>query len=215
MIRVLIISDHPAVRAGLAQVIDSEPGLRADVADPGPGELPELHATSADVVLLDSPLARHDALDVCHLLKQLATPRRVALYSDRPREQVGLAAWVAAADAVIEKTAPVAALFEQLRIVARGGRVLPSPSARALTTAARDLDAAERAVFGMCVYGVTLDEISRTLRRDPLEVETTVRELIRRLQRQPAPAFALATKPRTSAAGSEYASPSASSTAAM
>jgi hypothetical protein len=40
-------------------------------------------------------------------------------------------------------------LFEQLRTVARGRRVLRSPSARALTTAARELDAAERVVFGM------------------------------------------------------------------
>jgi len=178
VIRVLIVSDRPAIRAGLAQVIDSEPGLRADVAEPSPVALPR---SAADVVLVDSPLARHDAFDVCHLLKQLAVPRRVAVYSDRTREELGVAAWVAGADALIDKAAPVPVLFEQLRMVARGGRVLPTPSARALTSAARELDAAERAVFGMCVYGVALDEISRTLRRDPLEVETTVRGLIQRI----------------------------------
>jgi DNA-binding NarL/FixJ family response regulator len=186
VIRVLIVSDRPAIRAGLAQVIDSEPGLRADVAEPTPVALPR---NSADVVLLDSPLARNDAFDVCHLLKQLAVPRRVAVYSDRTREQLGVAAWVAGADALIDKAAPVPVLFEQLREVARGGRLLPSPTARALTSAARELDEAERAVFGMCVYGVTLEEISRTLRRDPLEVETTVRGLIRRLSRPPPGAY--------------------------
>jgi DNA-binding NarL/FixJ family response regulator len=183
VIRVLLVSDHPAIRAGLAQVIDSEPGMRADIAelDGAAGYAPP--AGEADVILLDSPLARDDAFDVCHMLKQLAAPRRVAVYSDRTREEVGLAAWVAGADALIEKAAPVPVLFEQLRLVARGGRVLPSPSARALTSAARELDAAQRVVFGMCVYGVTLEEISRTLRRDPLDVEATVRELIRRLGR--------------------------------
>jgi DNA-binding NarL/FixJ family response regulator len=186
VIRVLIVSDRPAIRAGLAQVIDSEPGLRADVAEPSPAALPQSYA---DVVLVDSPLARHDALDVCHLLKQLPVPRRVAVYSDRTEEELGVAAWVAGADALIDKAAPVPALFEQLRMVARGGRLLPSPTARALTSAARELDAAERAVFGMCVYGVTLEEISRTLRRDPLEVETTVRGLIRRLSRPPLRAY--------------------------
>lgn len=184
MIRVLLVSDHPAIGAGLAQVIDSEPGLRADIAAPGDDPQSTLPASWADVVLLDSPLARHDAFEVCHLLKQLAVPRRVALYSDHAGEQVGLAAWVAGADALIEKSAPAPVLFDQLRTVARGGRVLPSPSARALTTAARELDAAERVVFGMCVYGVTLEEISRTMRRDPLEVEATARELIRRLSPQ-------------------------------
>jgi DNA-binding NarL/FixJ family response regulator len=184
VIRVLLVSDHPAIRAGLAQVIDSEPGMRADIAEPGAAAGPTPPGAGADVVLLDSPLGRHDAFDVCHLLKQLAAPRRVAVYSDRTREEVGLAAWVAGADALIEKAAPVPVLFEQLRMVARGGRVLSSPSARALTSAARELDAAERVVFGMCVYGVPLEEISRTLRRDPLEVEVTVREIIRRLARQ-------------------------------
>jgi DNA-binding NarL/FixJ family response regulator len=189
VIRVLFVSDHPAIRAGLAQVIDSEPGMRADVAEPGAQPLSTLLANWADVVLLDASLARHDAFEVCHLLKQLAVPRRVALYSDRGGEDAALAAWVAGADALIDKSAPVPVLFEQLRQVARGGRVLASPSARALTTAARELDAAERVVFGMCVYGVTLEEISRTLRRDPLEVEATARELIRRLSPEPPRAY--------------------------
>jgi DNA-binding NarL/FixJ family response regulator len=181
VIRVLLVSDHPAIGAGLAQVIDSEPGLDAEIAAPGDDPMSTLPAKWADVILLDSPLARHDAFDICHLLKQLAAPRRVALYSDHSGDDVRLAAWVAGADALINKSVPVPVLFEQLRIVARGGRVLPSPSARVLTGAARELDAAERVVFGMCVYGVALEEISSTLRRDPLEIEATVRRLIRRL----------------------------------
>jgi len=185
VIRVLLVSDHPAIRAGLAQVIDSEPGMRAEVAEPDAAGSPPPGA-DADVVLLDSPLARHDAFGVCHALKQLVIPRRVAVYTDRARDEVALAAWVAGADALIEKAAPASVLFEQLRLVARGGRVLSSPSARALTAAARELDPAARVVFGMCVYGVTLEEISRTLRRDPLEVEATARDLIRRLG-HPAP----------------------------
>jgi DNA-binding NarL/FixJ family response regulator len=192
VIRVLLVSDHPAIVAGLAQVIDSEPGLRADIAVPGDDPMSTVPANWADVILLDSPLASRDAFELCHLLKQLAVPRRVALYSDRDGEEAGLAAWVAGADALINKSVPVPELFEQLRLVTRGGRVLPSPSALALTSAARELDAAERVVFGMCVYGVTLEEISRTLRRDPLEIEATVRGLIRRL----APAAAAAGNPR-------------------
>jgi DNA-binding NarL/FixJ family response regulator len=188
VIRVLLVSDHPAIRAGLAQVIDSEPGMRAELAEPAAAASTR-PAGDADVVLLDSPLSRHDAFGLCHDLKQLASPRRVAVYSDSAGDGVGLAAWVAGADALIDKAAPAAVLFEQLRMVARGGRVLSPPSARALTTAARELDAAQRVVFGMCVYGVPLEEISRTLRRDPLEVEATVRDLIRRLSGRPPHAY--------------------------
>jgi DNA-binding NarL/FixJ family response regulator len=189
VIRVLLVSDHPAIRKGLAQVIDSEPGMAADIAAPGADPPSTLPSSWADVVLLDSPLARHDAFDVCHLLKQLAVPRRVAVYTNNGGEEVGIAAWVAGADALIEKSAPVPVVFEQLRMVARGGRALPSPSALALTSAARELDPDERVVFGMCVYGIALEEISRTLRRDPLQVEATARELIRRLSPLGPPAY--------------------------
>jgi DNA-binding NarL/FixJ family response regulator len=189
MICVLLISDHPAIRAGLAQVIDSEPGMRADVAEPGAEPLSTLAADWADVLLLDASLARHDTFELCHLLKQLAVPRCVALYGDRSGEDARLAAWVAGADALIDKAAPVPVLFEQLRLVARGGRALSTPSALALTRAARELNAADRVVFGMCVHGVTLEEISRTLRRDPLEVEAAARDLIRRLSPQPPGAY--------------------------
>lgn len=182
MIRVLLVSDHPAVRAGLAHVIDSEPGLRADVAASAPAGVAEVPRVRPDVVLLDSPLRSLDVFDVCHTLKQLAAPRRVAVYISQSREELAVAAWVAGADALIDKGAPVAVLFEQLRLVARGGRVLPAPGARALTRAARGLDPAERAVFGMCVYGLEIEEISSTLRADPLEVENTIRRLIRQLE---------------------------------
>ena len=92
MIGVLIISGHPAIRAGLAHVINCEPGLRADVAESASAGVAAVPSPSSDVVLLDSPLAGQGAFDACHALKQLAAPRRVALYSDRAGEEVGIAA---------------------------------------------------------------------------------------------------------------------------
>ena len=181
MIRVLLVSGRPAIRAGLAHVIDREPGLGAEIAESTSAAMAAFARQRPDVVLLDAPLAGEDAFEMCHALKQLAAPRRVAIYADRAGEGLRLAAWLAGADALIDKAAPVATLVEQLRLVGRGGRPLRSPSPAALTTGLRGVDAADRSVLGMCVYGVEVDEISRTLRRDPLEVERTVRTLIRRL----------------------------------
>jgi DNA-binding NarL/FixJ family response regulator len=175
------VSGHPALRAGLAHVIAREPGLGAEIADSLSAATAAFARVHPDVVLIDAPLAEGDAFEACHALKQLAAPRRVALYSDRIRDELHLAAWLAGADALIDKAAPVETLVEQLRLVARGGRVLRTPSVGTLTAGLRGVNAADRTVFGMCVYGVELGEISRTLRRDPLEVESTVRTLIRRL----------------------------------
>jgi DNA-binding NarL/FixJ family response regulator len=135
VIRVLLVSDRPAIRAGLAQVIDSEPGLRADVAAP---DAALAAAAGADVALIDFPLAAHDAFEVCRSLRQVPTAPLVALYCDRSRAEAGVAARVIEADAVVDKGAEVPSLFEQLRRVARdqaGGAALSAASvSRVLTT---------------------------------------------------------------------------------
>ena len=112
----LLVSDRPALRAGLAQVIDSEPGLRADVAAP---DAALAAAAGADVALIDFPLAAHDAFEVCRSLRQVPTAPLVALYCDRPHAEGGIAAQVMDADAVLDKGADVSSLFEQLRRVSR------------------------------------------------------------------------------------------------
>jgi DNA-binding NarL/FixJ family response regulator len=183
VIRVLLVSGHPAIRAGLAHVIDGEPGLGAEIAGSTAAAVANLALSRPDLIVLDVPLPGEDAFEACHTLKQLASARRVALLTDRRSEILDLAAWMARADAVIDKATPVPALFDQLRLVAGGRRVVARPTLAALSSALRDTSTAERAVVGMCLHGAELDEISRALRRDPLEIETMVRGLIRQLGR--------------------------------
>jgi DNA-binding NarL/FixJ family response regulator len=132
MIRVLLVSDRPAIRAGLAQVIDSEPGFRADVAAP---DTELAAAAGAHVALIDFPLAATDASEVCRAVRRVPASPQVALYSDRTQAEAGIAARVMGADAIVDKDASVPSLFEQLRRLARGALARESAGTRGRSAA--------------------------------------------------------------------------------
>jgi DNA-binding NarL/FixJ family response regulator len=64
MIRIAVIDDHPALRAGLRTVIDAEPGLVFVGESAGDEESvwPLLRRTEPDLILLDYHLPHGDGL---------------------------------------------------------------------------------------------------------------------------------------------------------
>ncbi len=173
-----LISGHPALRTGLAEVIDSEPGLRTVVFESRESAVAGLARARPGVVLIDMALPGAGPLAACHALKQLVRSVPVALYGDQGEDRARIAAWIARADALIDKAASVPELFEELRLVARGRRRLRRPTPAELTAVLGDAEPVERAVLGMCLHGVGVHEISSVLRRDPLEVERIVGRLL-------------------------------------
>jgi DNA-binding NarL/FixJ family response regulator len=118
VIRILIVDDHPAVRAGLAGVLERAPGLIPVGGAPSEAGLwPMLYRTRADVVLLDYRLGAADGLALCRRLKANVPAPRVVLYSAFADEPLHAAATEAGADALVSKEAPVHDLFETLRTV--------------------------------------------------------------------------------------------------
>ena len=72
MIRVLLVDDHPALRAGLSAVLRSEPGIVPLGAAGSAGELwPQLNRTRPDLVLLDYHLPPDDGLALCRRIRRL------------------------------------------------------------------------------------------------------------------------------------------------
>ena len=83
MIRIAIVDDHPALRAGLRTVIDAEPGLVFAGESNGQEESlwPLLRRTRPDLVLLDYHLPESDGLQLCYRIKRQITPPKVLVYS--------------------------------------------------------------------------------------------------------------------------------------
>lgn len=123
MIRVLVVDDHPVIRAGLEAVLRSEPGFVC-VGSAGDGhELPAtLRRTRPDVVLLDWRLGDEDGVALCRTLRAEPAPPEVVLYTASTNEVLEEQAAEAGAHAVIEKAADIDVLFDALRLAGRGGR---------------------------------------------------------------------------------------------
>jgi DNA-binding NarL/FixJ family response regulator len=190
MIRVLIVDDHPAMRAGLTAVLRAEPGIVPVGAVPSAHELVEaLERTLPDVVVLDYHLPSDDGLMVCRRLKHRASQPRVLLYSGYADASLALPAILAGADGLLNKSAPAAELYDALRSVARGERVLPPVSPDLLESAAAVLAPEDLPILSMLRNGESLQDTARTLRLDMTSATRRLDAMIARLRVEiPAPA---------------------------
>ena len=89
-VSVLVVDDHPALRAGLEQLLDQEAGYRLLGAVSSEAELAiALRRHRPDVVVMDYALTRGDGLSACFRLEQRASARRRALLRLRGRHLRG------------------------------------------------------------------------------------------------------------------------------
>ncbi|MEZ5122840.1 MAG: response regulator transcription factor [Solirubrobacterales bacterium] len=120
MIRVLVVDDHPVVRAGLEAVLRAEPGIVPIGAAVGPHDaLALVRRARPDVVLLDVHLGPHNGLDVCRQLRSEPRPPAVLIISANVDGDLDIAARAAGARGAVDKSTDLHALFEAIRVAAR------------------------------------------------------------------------------------------------
>ena len=180
MIRILVVDDHPALRAGLGAVLDAEPELVYAGASAGDEESlwPALATIHPDVVLLDFQLPQDDGLQLCLRIKQRVLAPRVILYSAHAGENLLLGATLAGADALVSKAAPARELFDAIRRVAAGERLLPPVRPAHLDEAAVRVRAEDLTLLGLMVAGTAHGDMARTLDLPPRELTGRVRRLL-------------------------------------
>jgi DNA-binding NarL/FixJ family response regulator len=183
VIRVLVVDDHPAVRAGLAGLLRSEPGVSC-VAAVGSAEagLDAARRTRPAVVLADYELPDGDGLTLCADLKMFPHAPGVMLYSAFARPRLLPAAAVAGVDAMLDKAAPVDELFDTIRLVARGAGRLPTPPPEVMERTHALLDPGEIVLFGMAANGASPGEIAAVAGHDLDETRRQLRALLARLK---------------------------------
>jgi DNA-binding NarL/FixJ family response regulator len=130
MIRVLVVDDHPVLRAGLESVLRAEPGFRCvgGAAD-GESMWRLLRRTRPDVVVLDHRLGDEDGVELCRALQTEPVAPAVLLYTADPTSELRVAALDAGASGIVDKATPVDVLFDAIRVACR--RTGVTDSARA------------------------------------------------------------------------------------
>lgn len=175
MIRVLLVDDHPALRAGLFTVLRAEPGIVPQAAVPSPREaLAELERGRPDLILLDYHLQEGDGLTFCHRLKSRAEPPQVLIYSAYADARLTIPAMVAGADGVANKAAPAEELFDAIRIIAKGETLLPPVSRELMEVAASRLEPEDLPILGMIMDRTARPEIAEVLRVPRTELDERI-----------------------------------------
>jgi DNA-binding NarL/FixJ family response regulator len=179
MIRLLVVDDHAAVRAGLIGLLRREPGLVPLGAVGSVAEaLREARSLEPQVALIDFQLPDGDGLTLCRELKLLAKPPRVVLYSAFARPALAVAATLAGADGLVDKGVEVDDLFDAIRAVGRGEQALPSLEPEMIARCTTRLDPGDVPIFGMLMSGTPIADVAGVLSIGEQQVEDRLRAML-------------------------------------
>lgn len=185
-IRVLIVDDHVAVRAGLAGLITGQPDMTLA------GEASSAVAAVAgvrcgcDVAIVDYHLGDRNGLWVTRRLRQSQAPAQVLLYSAFAGEALAVAAIVAGAAGLLGKSAIGEEVCLAVRRLAAGGRYLPVIRPAVLELIGARLQPDQRAILGLLVHGIPPGEAAAQLGMSTLELDVERAAILGALVRVPA-----------------------------
>lgn len=160
----LLVDDHPAVREGLAAILDSEEGLTVVGAAASVREAISVARREVpDVMVLDYHLPDGDGVELCLRLKEGPEPPMAVIYSAFADERLAVLAVMAGADGVLAKSASAEELCAAVRAAAAGRIDRPALSPAVLEVHGSRLEPDDVPIFGMLTNGVSLPEIAEVL----------------------------------------------------
>ncbi|MER3442621.1 response regulator [Calidithermus chliarophilus] len=176
-IRILIVDDHPVVRAGLAGLLSSQPDFEV-VGEAGNGveALNMLERLNPDVVLMDLRMPGMDGVSTIRRMRgQYKSQVLVLTTFDTDAEIVQ--AVEAGATGYLLKDVPREELFRAVRLTAKGEAVLSPPIAARLLGRMRSpsedhLSNRELEVLGLVAKGFSNKEIAKRLHISEATVKT-------------------------------------------
>jgi len=176
-VRVVLVDDHPVVRAGILGMLAAESDIEV-VGEAGTGReaLQVVAAAGPDVVLMDLRMPDLDGVEATRALRATEHPPRVVILTTYDTDADILRAVEAGATGYLLKDAPRQELAEAVRAAARGETVLSPPVAAKLVSRMRGADAPaltsrEIDVLDLVARGLTNGQIGRAL----LIAEATVK----------------------------------------
>jgi DNA-binding NarL/FixJ family response regulator len=181
-IRTLIVDDHPAMRAGVATVLEEVGDITVVGAASGERQLwPALQSADPDVVLLAFDLEGEDGVILCHRLKRRPGAPGVVMYSACADRRLISPAMLAHADALLSKRADAQALCQALRDVAAAPSAVPVLPTDESERLGAILDGDERSLAALLLSRRPIDEIAEATGRTADEVDEATEQLLRRL----------------------------------
>jgi DNA-binding NarL/FixJ family response regulator len=165
-VRVLIVDDHPVVRAGLSTLLRKEAELKVTGSAHSAEEALEiLKRSPVDVMLLDIRMPSISGIDLLNLLKNTENPPLVLILSSYEYEEEIYRAVKAGARGYLSKNASRAEIVGAIEAVIGGGKYFPENIAALIAQREErsSLSPREIEILEMVSKGLTNKEIARVL----------------------------------------------------
>ena len=122
-IRLLLVDDHPVMRAGLANLLSTEPDFQVVAqADDGEAAIRLWQQHTPDVCLLDMTMHGLDGVETLRRLHAIAPQARVLMLTSSDSAEDVARALAAGANGYITKSVKHSEVFTAIRSVHAGGR---------------------------------------------------------------------------------------------
>ncbi len=188
MIRVLVVEDHPVVRAGLEELLAGTDDIEVcGAADDGAAAIERAAELGPDVVLMDISMPVMDGIEATRKITAADPEARIVILTSFSDQKGILEAIDAGAIGYLLKDAAPEELFEGLRTAAAGESPLAPTAARALLQARQagdgpeELTEREREVLALVGAGLPNKLIARRLEISEKTVKTHLTSVYRRI----------------------------------
>ncbi len=177
-IRILLVDDHPVVRAGLSGLLSSQPDFEVvGEASNGLEALDLLEKQGPDVVLMDLRMPQMDGVSAIRQIRAQFPKVQVLVLTTYDTDSEIVRAVEAGATGYLLKDVPREELFRAVRLCARGEAVLSPPIAARLLgrmrgPAEENLSVRELEVLSLVAKGFSNKEIARKLKISEATVKT-------------------------------------------
>ena len=184
-IRILIVDDHPVVRAGLASMLSTQAELEiAGSAPSGEDALLLIEKTCPDVVLLDLRMPGMSGVEMLLALKAAGLTVRVVILTNYETDEDIYRAVQAGAQGYLLKDTSLREMVDAIRAVHSGKRYIPRHIASRLAErmVRTDLTARELEILKLLSKGPTNKQIGRALGISDHTVRNHVFKIIEKLE---------------------------------
>jgi DNA-binding NarL/FixJ family response regulator len=186
-VRLLIVDDHPIVRAGFQGILAGQDHLEViGEAATGAEAVERAHRLRPDVVLMDLRMPRMDGVQAIGKIKAQRPETHVLVLTTYDSDADILRAIEAGATGYLLKDAPREELFRAIRAAARGEPVLaPSVTARLMNSvrspAGSSLSSREIEVLELVARGLSNKELARSLHLSEATVKSHLIHIFEKL----------------------------------
>jgi two-component system NarL family response regulator len=184
-IKVLIVDDHPVVRAGLTSMLGTQPNLEV-IGSSSSGEeaIEMVRRSDPDVLLLDLRMPGMNGVDTLHALMRIGTSVRAIVLTSFETDEDIYRAFQAGAQGYLLKDTSLREMVEAITTVYAGKRHVPSHIASRLAERMMrtELTARELEILKILAKGPTNKEIAQVLGISDNTVRNHVNSIIEKLE---------------------------------